>query len=75
MIITHKKSDMIPFEKLSCGCVFKDKHSNICMKIDYVECNGGFEYNMVYLCDGSLSYIEDEENVEKVRHELVIDSI
>ena len=73
MIITHKKSDMIPFEKLSCGCVFRDKHSNVCMKIEYVE-DGVSTYNMVYLCDGSLDYIEDGESVEKVRHELIIDS-
>lgn len=73
MVITHKKSDMIPFEKLSDGCVFKDKHSNICMKIEYIE-SDEFAYNMVYLCDGSIGYICDNEEVEKLRHELVIDS-
>lgn len=30
--------------------------------------------NMVYLCDGSLNYIDSNDKVEKVRCELVIEN-
>ena len=60
---------MVEFYKLSCGVVFRDKHSNICMKI---EDDGNS--NMIYLCDGSRGYIYGEDKVEKVRCELVIEN-
>ena len=69
MIITNKSPKMKEFKNLSCGEVFRDKHSNICMKIE--ETVSG--QNMVYVCDGSLSYIEDDERVEIVRCELVVE--
>lgn len=70
MTIVNKSPNMIIFEKLSCGEVFRDKHSNICMKIEEVV-DGR---NMVYLCDGSLDCIEIDEKVERVRCELVVDN-
>ena len=70
MNIVNKNPDMVVFEKLSCGSVFRDKHSNICMKIE--EAIDG--KNMVYLCDGSLDYADDKEKVERVRCELVVEN-
>jgi hypothetical protein len=69
MVITNKSPNMVEFYKLSCGTVFRDKHSNICMKIE--ENN---DTNMVYLVDGSLYYIDGEDKVEKIRCELVIEN-
>lgn len=69
MIISYKSPNLTEFEKLSCGVVFRDRHSNICMKIEYKG-----DANMVYLCDGSLNYIDEEEKVEKVHCELVIEN-
>lgn len=69
MVITHKSPNMVEFYKLSCGTVFRDKHSNLCMKIE--ENN---DTNMVYLVDGSLYCIDNDEKVEKVRCELVIEN-
>lgn len=70
MVITHKSPNMVEFYKLSCGTVFRDKHSNLCMKIEESDFGG----NMVYLCDGSVDYIDGDEKVEKVRCELVIEN-
>ena len=70
MNIVNKSPNMVMFEKLSCGEVFRDKHSNICMKIEEVVSG----QNMVYLCDGSLNYIDSDEKVEKVCCELVVDN-
>ena len=69
MMITNKSPNMIEFERLSCGVVFRDKHSNICMKIE-----GSPNGNMVYLVDGSVNFIDDDEKVEKVRCELVVEN-
>lgn len=69
MLITNKSPNMVEFYKLCCGEVFRDKHSNICMKIE--ENN---DTNMVYLVDGSLYYIDGEDKVEKIRCELVIEN-
>ncbi len=69
MVITNKSPNMVEFYKLSCGEVFRDKHSNICMKIG--ENN---DTNMVYLVDGSLYYIDGEDKVEKIRCELVVEN-
>ena len=69
MNIVNKSPNMVMFEKLSCGDVFKDKHSNICMKTE--GCPDG---NMVYLCDGSFNFIDDDEKVERVRCELVVEN-
>lgn len=70
MNIVNKSPNIVIFEKLSWGEVFRDKHSNICMKIE--ECVDG--RNMVYLCDGSLDCIDNDENVERVRCELVVEN-
>ena len=69
MDIVNKNLDMVVFEKLSCGEVFRDKHSNICMK---TESHGNA--NMVYLYDGSFDYLEENERVERVRCQLVIEN-
>lgn len=70
MNIVNKSPNMVIYEKLSCGEVFRDKHSNTCMKIkETIEGK-----NMVYLCDGSLSYIDNDEKVEKIRCELVVEN-
>lgn len=69
MNIVNKKPNMRAFESINCGAVFRDKHSNICMKIEYNN-----NVNVVYLCDGSLAYIEDEDKVEIIGHELVIEN-
>lgn len=69
MVITNKSPNMVEFYKLSCGEVFRDKHSNICMKIE--ESN---DTNMVYLVDGSLYYIYGQDKVEKICCELVIEN-
>jgi hypothetical protein len=69
MNIVNKNPDMVLFEKLSCGSVFRDKHSNICMKTELNE-----NTNMVYLTDGSLDYLDDTEKVERVRCELLVEN-
>lgn len=69
MLITNKSPNMVEFYKLSCGVVFRDKHSNICMTI---EDDGNS--NMIYLVDGSRGYIDGEDKVENVRCELVIEN-
>lgn len=69
MNIVNKKPNMRTFGNVTCGTVFKDEHSNICMKIEYHD-----NVNVVYLCDGSLAYIDDLDKVEIVGHELVIES-
>lgn len=70
MTIVNKGPNMVMFEELSCGEVFRDKNSNICMKIEEVVSG----QNMVYLCDGSLDYIDSNDKVEKVRCELVVEN-
>ena len=70
MNIVNKSPNMVMFEKLSCGEVFRDKHSNICMKIEEVVSG----QNMACLCDGSLNYIDNDEKVEKVRCDLVVEN-
>lgn len=70
MNIVNKSPNIVTYEKLSFGEVFRDKHSNICMKIE--QCVDG--KNMVYLCDGNLDYIDNEEKVEKVSCELVVEN-
>ena len=70
MIIVTKKPNMVMFENLHCGDVFRDEHSNICIKIE--ECVDG--RNMVYLCDGVRDFMDYNKKVEKVRCELVIDN-
>lgn len=70
MVITNKSPNMVEFKNLSCGVVFRDKHSNICMKIE----EGVDGHNMVYLCDGSIGYVDEDEKVERVRCELVIEN-
>ena len=70
MNIINKSQNMVMFEKLSCGEVFIDKHSNICMKIEEVVSG----QNTVCLCDGSLNYIDSDEKVGKVRCELVVEN-
>ena len=70
MTIVNKGPNMVMFEELSCGEVFRDKNSNICMKIEGVVSG----HNIVYLCDGSLNYIDSNDKVEKVRCELVIEN-
>lgn len=70
MVITNKSPNVKEFKNLSCGDVFRDEHSNICMKIEETA-NGE---NMVYVCDGSLGYIYDNDKVEKVRCELVVEN-
>ncbi len=67
MNIVNKKSNMVPFEKISCGEVFKDEYSNYCMKI---ELDG--DANMVYLSDGALGSADDKEMFERVHCELVV---
>lgn len=70
MVVTNKSPNMVEFKNLSCGVVFRDKHSNICMKIEGIVSG----QNMVYVCDGSLNYIDDDEKVEKVRCEFVVEN-
>lgn len=70
MIIIHKnQKNMVEFQTLACGDVFRDSNSNTCMKIG--ETIDG--RNMVYLCDGGLDIIDDDEMVEKIRCELVVE--
>ena len=70
MLISNKSPNMVEFKELSCGVVFRVKHSNICMKIEE-NIRGD---NMVYLVDGSISSIDGDERVEKVRCELVVEN-
>lgn len=67
MRIVSALSDIVEFEGLSCGSVFKDERSNICMKIKHHA-----DRNVVYLRDGSLGYLDGKIKVEKVRCELVL---
>lgn len=67
MTIVNKNPDMVEFEKLSCGTVFKDEHANYCMKTVFND-----NANIVYLSDGDLGYMEGYEKVERVRCELVV---
>ena len=69
MNIVNKSPNVVTFEKLSCGEVFRDKHSNICMKTEDFP-----DGNMVHLCDGSLYFIDYDEKVERVRCELVVEN-
>ena len=69
MIIIHKnQKNMVEFQTLACGDVFRDSNSNTCMKIE--ETIGG--RNMVYLFNGELGVIDDDAKVEKIRCELVV---
>ena len=70
MKIVNKNPDMVVFKKLSCGEVFRDKHSSICMKIEEVVSG----QNMVYLYDGSINYIDSDEEIERVHCELVVEN-
>lgn len=67
MNIVNKKPDMVPFEKISCGEVFKDEHSNYCMKTMF-----SGNANMVYLSNGDVGLAESDELFERVHAELVI---
>ena len=67
MNIVNKKPNMVSFKNLSCGEVFKDDHSNYCMKIEF---DG--DANMVYLSDGALGSTDDEEMFERIKCELVV---
>lgn len=68
MVIVNKVHNKVAFGTLSCGDVFKDRSSNICMK---VEPNGSA--NMVYLSDGVLGTAEDNEIFESIKCQLVIE--
>ena len=67
MKIVNKKPNITFFQNLSCGEVFKDVHSNYCMKI---ELNG--DVNMVYLSNGELGRADNHEMFERVTCELVV---
>ena len=67
MLITNKSPNMVEFYKLSCGVVFRDKHSNICMTI---EDDGNS--NMIYLVDGSRA---DDQLQLTVRFEHALDAL
>ena len=69
MKISNKSPNMVSFKNLSCGEVFKDEHSNYCMKI---ELDG--DANMIYLSDGALHCADDEEMFERVKCELVVEN-
>ena len=69
MKIVNRSTNKVEFRKLSNGEVFRDEHSNYCMKI---ETNDGV--NMVYLSDGALGSAEEFWTVEKVRCELIVDN-
>lgn len=63
------KSNLIPFGNLSCGEVFRDSNTHICMKCEYANM---LSTNTVYLEDGSLTYFDDDILVERVDCELVL---
>ena len=67
MNIVNKKPNMVLFKNLSYGEVFKDNHSNYCMKVGFDN-----DANMVYLSDGALGSADDEEMYERVKCELVV---
>lgn len=67
MNIVNKKPNMVSFKNLSCGEVFKDGHSNYCMKIEPDN-----DANMVYLSDGALGMADDEDIFERIKCELVV---
>lgn len=67
MNIVSKKPNMVSFKNLSCGEVFKDEHSNYCMKIE-----PDSDANMVYLSDGALGMADDEDIFERIKCELVV---
>lgn len=62
-----KKSNMVSFDHISCGEVFKDERSNYCMKI---ECDD--DKNLVCLSDGVLGYADDNEMFERVTCHLAV---
>ena len=67
MNIVNNKPNMVSFKNLSCGEVFKDEHSNYCMKIE-----PDSDANMVYLSDGALGMADDEDIFERIKCELVV---
>ena len=69
MEIIHKSDDKVKFGKLVGGDVFKDECSNYCMKISYSD-----KANMVYISDGLMDYMSDDEIVIKVKCKLVVDN-
>ena len=69
MKISNKSPNIISFGNLTCGEVFKDEHSNYCMKVE-----NDTDSNMVYLSDGSRDYADDDYKVERVRCELVVEN-
>lgn len=68
MTIVHKNDNMVKFGKLVGGDVFKDECSNYCMKISY-----GDKANMVYISDGVMDYMSDDEMITKVHCKLVVE--
>ena len=63
-----KEKNLIKFEKLACGEVFKDKgENNYCVKTEE-----SAHSNVVHLLDGRLSWVDDKDFVERVDCELVI---
>ena len=70
MEIVNKNKEVVEFEKLSTGEVFRDLNSNICMKTDEYDCN----VNAVRLVDGSFYYHYSQEKVERVHCKLIIEN-
>ena len=70
MLIVNKSLNKVPFEKLSCGDVFKDKYGNVCLKIETTDCG----VNTVRLSDGSYDQTAgDDDEIEVVKCQLVIE--
>ena len=67
MNIVNKRKNMVLFKNLSCGEVFKDDSNYYMMKIEFNN-----NANVVYLFDGSLGSVDDEEMFERVDCELVV---
>lgn len=69
MTIVNKSPNKILFETVSCGEVFKDKYCNVCMKIETTDCG----INTVRLSDGSADYTSNDDEVERIKCQLVIE--
>ena len=69
----NKNLNTVEFTQLSRGDVFKDKNSNINMKIELTLNGRNDMVNVVNLSTGSLDYFCNDEKVEKVNCQLVIE--
>lgn len=68
MVVVIERPKMVNFGELNYGSVFKNG-SDYCIKI---HSNNYMEHNFVYLNDGELGHLNDNDRVEKIDHQLSV---